>query len=123
MPYTSAAWTPSGGHVMAAVSTIPVGVAVAARGELPAIIDFSWGNLQDTVLVRREIAPGALWLLKRAANAAQGKAPAASVRAYRLVPLPHTRGEILLHHPPTDWRGRGIAWWQDDNLLALVWQV
>jgi hypothetical protein len=122
LPYTSAAWTPSGGHVMAAASTMPVGVAVAARHDLPNSIDTTWANLQDNVLVRRGIAPGALWLLKCAANNAQGKIPTVAIRAYRLVPLPHTHGEILLHHP-SGWRGRGIAWWQEGALLSLVWQI
>jgi hypothetical protein len=74
------------------------------------------------VLAHRGIIPGALWLLKRAASGSRGVAAGNGLRACRIIPLPHTGGEVLLQHF-SGWRGRGIAWWQGGALLALVWQV
>lgn len=122
LPFSTSAWTPSGEHVLAAASGAPVGVAVASVQDLPSQLEPHWANTQDSVLERRGIIPGALWLLKRAANGSRGVAPANGLRACRIIPLPHTGGEVLLQHP-SGWRGRGIAWWQSGALLALVWQV
>jgi hypothetical protein len=122
LPYTSAAWVQSGKYVLTVIGQMPVGANVATSLELPSVLDPLWANAQDSVLERRNIIPGALWLLKRAAEEARGIVSGRNLRQFRIIPLPHTNGEVLLLHP-SGWRGRGIAWWQANVLLSLVWQV
>lgn len=79
-------------------------------------------NAQDRANASRGIAPSTIYRLKNAALKAMGNPKHVHPRSIKLIPLPHTGGEVLLSHP-NGWTGRGIAWKEDKAELALVWQV
>ena len=120
--FTSSAYTNPPQYVLVAAGAQPTGVAIALKEELPALLDPRWANQQDQLNFIRGIAPSALWLLKCAACRARFSPPGRMMKRLHLVPLPYTSGEVLISAGDY-WRARGIAWWQENALLALVWEV
>lgn len=120
--FISTTQCPALGHVLVAMHWTPVGTALSPVDAVPPAPGACWFNRQDQLNCRRGIRPATAWLLKEAARRACLTPLGGQLRRFQLVLLPHTGGEVMVHHP-AGWRGRGIAWRQEQVQAALVWQI
>lgn len=100
----------------------PVGIELFAPNLTAGNPHHAFMNSQDRANSIRGIAPTTIYRLKSAALKAMGQPKQIHLRSLKLVPLPHTAGEVLITHA-NGWTGRGIAWREDSAELAMVWQV
>ncbi len=100
----------------------PLGVCITSLMASTSEPHTGWMNVHDRQNAARGMDPGISARLKIAARQALGHSSGKWLKAYLIVPLPHRRGEVIIHHP-TGWSGRGIAWSQGDARMAMVWNA
>jgi hypothetical protein len=117
---------------IAVASGRPLGLMLVAACETPvgcaadsltsnSVPDLAWCNATDRLLMRRQMAPAMLRLVKLAAQQAVG-GKLIRLSSLFLTPLPHRRGELLVRSS-SGWTGRARAWTHCDCMLAVVWKV